>query len=144
MLMNKAPRGGTELPWHQDGGLFWGLSRDPVLSIWTALDDATAESGALRVVPGSHRAGLARPMGGNIPAALVEAAGAEQRALCVEARAGEVVLLHNQLWHRSGRNATAAPRRALSFCYLDGRTRCVRKKHAPRSFPRVCSGPSSP
>ena len=142
MLMNKAAAGGTELPWHQDGGLFWGVDRDPVLSIWTALDDATAASGAMRIVPGSHRAGLARPIGGNIPAELVASSGAEARAVCVEARAGAAVILHNHVWHRSGRNATSAPRRALSFCYLDGRTRCLRKKHAPRLFPRVCGGPS--
>ncbi len=133
MLMNKAAGGGTELPWHQDGGLFWGLDRDPVLSIWTALDDATRASGAMQVVPGSHRAGLVRPMGGNVPRERVDAAA----AVWVEARAGEAILLHNHVWHRSGRNATAAPRRALSFCYLDGETRCMRKKHAPRRFARV-------
>jgi phytanoyl-CoA hydroxylase len=137
MLMNKAAAGGTELPWHQDGGLFWGVTPDPILSIWTALDDATLESGAVRLVPGSHREGLARPMGGNIPAELVAHAGAEALALCVEACAGEALLLHNHVWHRSSRNATAAPRRALSFCYLAGHTRCLRKKHAPRQFPRV-------
>lgn len=137
MLMNKAASGGTELPWHQDGGLFWGLDRDPVLSIWTALDDATAESGAIEIVPGSHAGGLARPMGGNIPAEIVEQSGNAARALRVEARAGEALLLHNFVWHRSGRNATPSPRRALSFCYLDGRTRCVRKKHTPRQFARV-------
>ena len=137
LLMNKAAEGGTDLPWHQDGGLFWGLDRDPVLSIWTALDDATAASGALEIVPGSHLAGLARPMGGNVPAHLVEAAGAGSRKVCVEAAAGEALLLHNQVWHRSGTNHTPAPRRALSFCYLDGQTRCLRTRHAPRRFATV-------
>ena len=140
MLMNKSAGGGTELPWHQDGGLFWGLDCDPVLSIWTALDDATVASGALQLVPGSHRDGLARRMGGNIPAEVVARAGVAARAVHVEARAGEALLLHNHVWHSSGRNATAAPRRALSFCYLDGRTRCLRKKHAPRQFARVLPG----
>ena len=137
MLMNKAAGGGTELPWHQDGGLFWGVDRDPVLSIWTALDDATAASGAVELVPRSHLGGLVRPMGGNVPAAIVEQHDASGRAIRVEARAGEAVILHNHVWHRSGRNATAAPRRALSFCYLDGMTRCTRTRHAPRSFVKV-------
>src|SRR5205809_613906 len=53
VLFTKAATGGTELPWHQDGGSFWGLSRDPSLQIWTALDDAPAESGCVEVVPGS-------------------------------------------------------------------------------------------
>jgi hypothetical protein len=135
MLMNKAASGGTMLPWHQDGGLFWGLDRDPVLSIWTGLDDATTESGALWVVPGSHRGGLVRPMGGNLPPDRV--ALADAGAITVETQAGEALLLHNHLWHRSGKNDTPAPRRALSFCYLDGQTRCVRKKHTPREFARV-------
>ena len=144
MLMNKAPNGGTELPWHQDGGLFWGLDRDPVLSIWTALDDATTASGALEIVPGSHLGGLARPMGGNVPSRLVEEAGAGSRRIIVEAAAGEALLLHNQVWHRSGRNHTEAPRRALSFCYLDGQTRCLRTRHAPRRFVEVWPGLAGP
>src|SRR3954462_2571421 len=57
VLFSKAAAGGTELPWHQDGGSFWGLSRDPVLQIWTALDDAASQSGCVEVIPGSRRAG---------------------------------------------------------------------------------------
>ena len=45
ILMTKGARGGTPLPWHQDGGSFWGLDRDPELQIWTALDDAPVEAG---------------------------------------------------------------------------------------------------
>ena len=44
----KGADGGTELPWHQDGGSFWGLDRDPELQIWTALDDAPVEAGMRR------------------------------------------------------------------------------------------------
>jgi ectoine hydroxylase-related dioxygenase (phytanoyl-CoA dioxygenase family) len=135
MLMNKAAGGGTALPWHQDGGLFWGVDREPTLQIWTALDDATADSGALEVVPGSHAAGLVRPSGGTVPAEL--AATAEGRARLVPAAAGEAILVHNHVWHRSGRNASPAPRRALSFCYMDARTRCTRTRRAPREFLRV-------
>jgi len=36
VLMNKPAAGGTVLPWHQDGGLFWGLDRDPVLQVGVA------------------------------------------------------------------------------------------------------------
>ena len=32
-LMNKSSQGGSNLPWHQDGGRFWGLDRDPELQI---------------------------------------------------------------------------------------------------------------
>jgi phytanoyl-CoA hydroxylase len=137
VLFGKAAHGGTDLPWHQDGGRFWGLDRDPVLQIWTALDDAPVEAGCVEVLPGSHTAGLATPLGGLVPAALAHARGAEALAVPVPARAGEALLLHNHVWHRSGPNATGAPRRAFTVCYMDARTRCLRKKRAPRSFVRV-------
>jgi phytanoyl-CoA hydroxylase len=137
IVMAKAARGGTLLPWHQDGGLFWGIARDPELQIWTALDDAPVESGCIEVVPGSHKLGLARPLGGMIEPS--RAKDADGRAVPVPARAGDVILLHNYLWHRSGINSTDRPRRAFSACYMSEAIRCVRKKRAPRVFPRAFS-----
>src|SRR6185503_17637850 len=125
--MTKGSGGGTVLPWHQDGGLFWGLDRDPELQIWTALDDAPVEAGCVEVLPGSHR-GRATELGGKIPDELVARAGADARAVPIPARAGEALLIHNHLWHRSGVNATDAPRRAFSVCYMSAATRCMRTR----------------
>jgi len=72
-----------------------------------------------------------------VPRAMVAAYGAEQRAVPAPARAGEAMLIHNMVWHRSGVNTTPSPRRAFTVCYLSSDTRCVRKKRAPRAFPRV-------
>jgi hypothetical protein len=135
-LMNKSARGGSDLPWHQDGGNFWGLDRDPVLQIWTALDDAPIEAGCVEVLPGTHAAGLATPLGGVVPEHLARARGTDD-AVLLPAKAGEVLLIHNHAWHRSGLNTTGRPRRALSVCYMSAKTRCVRKKRAPRAFIRV-------
>jgi len=137
VLMNKASTGGTVLPWHQDGGKFWGLDREPTLQIWTALDDAPLAAGAVEVLPGSHTPGLATPLGGIIPESLVRAHRANERCVALPARAGEVVLLHNHVWHRSLVNRTGKPRRAFSVCYLSADTRCTRRKRAPREFFRV-------
>ena len=49
-------------------------------------------------------------------------------------QAGEVVLLHNQLWHRSGPSREGQRRRGFSICYMSDTTRCLRKKHTPRAF----------
>jgi len=136
-LMNKHAGGGSDLPWHQDGGSFWGLDREPVLQIWTGLDDAPEDGGCLEVVDGSHHRGLATPLGGVVPRDHVTAADAEAHAVRIPTVAGEVVLVHNHVWHRSGRSHTGHPRRALSVCYMDAATRCRRKKRAPRSFVRV-------
>jgi len=135
ILMTKAEDGGSNLPWHQDGGRLWGLDREPELQAWTALDDAPEDGGCLEVVPGSHVNGVAAPLGGLVPDDRVAAANAEQHVVKLPAVAGEVILLHNHLWHRSGRALTGKPRRAFSVSYLDGRTLCTRKKGPKRAFP---------
>lgn len=135
ILMTKSAAGGTVLPWHQDAGSFWGLDRDPNLQLWTALDDAPLDGGCVEVVPGSHRAGLATPLGGMIPDAIAATRAGE--ALPLPARAGEGLLLHNLVWHRSGTSRTGRPRRAFSVCLMSAETRCLRRRRAPRTFPRL-------
>lgn len=137
LMFGKSASGGTELPWHQDGGEFWGLDREPFLQFWTALDDAPLDAGCVEVLPDSHLGGLATREGGIVPQALLDAARAEERAVPLPARAGEVIMIHNHVWHRSRRNRTQRPRRGLTVCLLDAQTRCTRKKRAPREFLRV-------
>lgn len=135
IVMNKHASGGSDLPWHQDGGSFWGLDRDPELQLWTALDDAPLDGGCLEFVPGTHKRGLATPLGGVIPRELTDPE--ESRKVLVPARAGDVVLIHNYVWHRSGRTKLGAQRRAFSVCYMSAETKCRRKKRAPRQFVRL-------
>jgi hypothetical protein len=137
VLFTKSARGGTALPWHQDGGVFWGVTPAPFVQIWTAIDDCPLDGGCLEVLPGSHKDGLATPQGGVIPDASLQAAFAEARAVPLEARAGEIILVHNHLWHRSRTSTSGRRRSALSVCLMSARTRCLRKKREPRSFYRV-------
>ena len=137
VLWNKAAHAGTELPWHQDDGNFWGIDRHPCLQIWTALDDAGEDSGCIEFVPASHLASLASPEGGTVQTNRLAESNVEQRSVKVTARAGEAILIHNHIWHRSGRNGTSLPRRAIGISYLDAATRCLRRRRAPREFRRV-------
>jgi hypothetical protein len=137
VLFTKGAAGGTHLPWHQDGGSFWGLDRDPELQLWTALDDAPVEAGCVEVLDASHLGGLASPLGGVVKAEAVARERAEERKIALPARAGEVLLIHNYLWHRSGVNTSGRPRRAFTVAYMRASTRCLRKKRAPRAFVRV-------
>ncbi|MGZ3439958.1 MAG: phytanoyl-CoA dioxygenase family protein [Polyangia bacterium] len=137
VLFTKSARGGTALPWHQDGGAFWGVDRAPFLQIWTALDDCVLDGGCLEVLPGSHTAGLATPQGGVIVDEALRAADAEARALPLPARAGESILIHNHLWHRSRVNSSGRRRSALSVCLMSAATRCLRKKRPPRQFVEI-------
>jgi phytanoyl-CoA hydroxylase len=134
IIFNKSAAGSSDIPWHQDGGKLWGLSEDPHLQIWTALDDAPVGGGCLEVLPGSHAGGLVTALGGVVPKEKVEAADAEQRAVALPAVAGESILVHNTLWHRSGKTVLGQRRLGLSICYMTAATRCLRTKRAPRQF----------
>ncbi|HWO12002.1 MAG TPA: phytanoyl-CoA dioxygenase family protein, partial [Polyangiaceae bacterium] len=80
------------------------------------------------------REGLATPLGGVVPNALVATRRAERHAVAVPARAGEALLVHNWVWHRSGRNRPGQRRLAFSACYMSSNTRCLRKRRTPRRF----------
>lgn len=83
-------------------------------SIWL-LDDFTAENGATRVVPGSHRSAA---MPGDV---LADPAAAHPDETLLLAPAGTVVIFNSHLWHGGTRNRTDRPRRALHayFCRRD-------------------------
>ncbi len=139
VLFNKAGGSSSPIPWHQDGGTFWGLNEEPFLQVWTALDDAPVEAGCVEAIRGTHAQGLATPLGGVIPDDVALRANAESRLDFFPAKAGESLLIHNHVWHRSGPNRTAFPRRGFTACYLHARVSCLRKKRAPRVFPLVFS-----
>ncbi len=140
VLFTKAARGGSDLPFHQDAGKFWGIDRDPELQIWTAVDDAGLDAGCIEVFPRSHEGGLVTPIGGVVPQDRVAASAAGTKTVPVPAKRGDIILIHNYVWHRSGRNATDAPRRGFTVCYMSAATRCLRTKRAPRQFTEVFKG----
>ena len=122
MFMNKSAHRGTELPWHQDR---WSnLDRDPLVTIWTGLDAANRENGCLEVLSGSQRRGVINP---SHPSAFASQSQStrldDEPSHFIETEAGEVLLLHNWLLHRSSVNVTGSPRRAFSVCYMEQATR---------------------
>ena len=122
MVINKPAGQGTAIAWHQNGGARWHLDRDPLVTIWVALDDATLESGCVEAIRGSHRGGLLSADGGTLSQERAAIHCDEDLVVALEVKSGHAVLLHNWLIHRSGVNRTSAPRRAFSGCYMDGRT----------------------
>jgi len=53
------PPGDSEhyVAWHQDT-TYWGLEPPFAVTLWIAIDKSDVENGCMRVIPGSHRAGL--------------------------------------------------------------------------------------
>ena len=133
MFMNKPAHQGTVLPWHQDIGEGWGLDQNPITTVWTALDDASPKNGCMQVVVGSNNLGILNPNHYTSETDQAKYATAD-KIIDIEAEAGEAILLHNWLMHRSGVNQTGSPRRALSVAYMDASTR---KMRTAQTFPVV-------
>jgi phytanoyl-CoA hydroxylase len=125
MLVNKPPRRGARIGWHQD---CWNyLDRNPVLTVWTALDPVTADSGCLQIVPGSHKHGHICPedTSGFLTDAMIGKYCLDRDVVLLTMEKGDVVFLHNHLLHRSDVNVSEQHRRALSVCYMDASTQNV-------------------
>lgn len=125
MFMNKPAGFGTKLPWHQDR--WTHFDRDPIATVWTALDPATKKNGCVQILPGSHRFGIINTQHGSGFLTEDQAAQAQRDGTVeyCELEAGECVLLHNWLLHASDKNHSDQSRRAFSVCYMDARTRTV-------------------
>jgi phytanoyl-CoA hydroxylase len=118
-MMDKPARGGTPLPWHQDISLDWPTPIQPELAIWFSLDEATAASGSLQVIPGSHRHGVIG-RGHLLPTELESRYVPDSQVVTVEAQPGDVLFFHAALLHRSGVNVSDSPRRAVNAILMPG------------------------
>jgi ectoine hydroxylase-related dioxygenase (phytanoyl-CoA dioxygenase family) len=107
-------------------------------SIWL-LDDFTAENGATRIVPGSHRSGKApRDV-------MPDPSAAHPDEIQVIAPAGTVVIFNSHTWHGGTKNRSDRPRRAIHsyFCRRDqpqqlDQRRFVRPETLARLSPAAC------
>ena len=124
MFMNKPPQLRQSLPWHQDVGSGWGIDANPITTVWTALDAATVETGCMQIVPGSNEHGIINERH-FLPPEEEDQYAPAAAVIDLEAEAGEAILLHNFLLHRSGANNTSAARRAFSVTYMDAQTRTL-------------------
>ena len=80
-------------------------------SIWM-LDDFTAENGATRVVPGSHR-------WGRLPRdEMADPGEPHPDEVLVLGTAGTCVVFNSHLWHGGTLNRTSAPRRAIHAAFV--------------------------
>ena len=79
-------------------------------SIWL-LDDFTPDNGATRVVPGSHRFGVA------VADVMGDPAQPHPAEVKIVGMAGTVVVFNSHLWHGGTTNRTTSPRRALTAFY---------------------------
>lgn len=102
MMVLHADQGTNPLP--------WGPTPHGLNFIW-CLDDFVEETGATRIVPGSHRL--------NRPATMEEMMSSP--TVAVEAPAGSLIVMESRVWHKTGANTTSDRQRAaiLGFYCMD-------------------------
>jgi ectoine hydroxylase-related dioxygenase (phytanoyl-CoA dioxygenase family) len=115
-------------PWHQEYP--YNLTSDNAVTLWLPLVDVDAANGCLLLAPGSHRLGA-------LPVRVRDALNARRNAnealeidgletvldrhpsLSVPAPAGDALVFHTFLLHRSQPNRSAATRWTLQARYFD-------------------------
>lgn len=139
--------------WHQDEAVIHEGARGvDILTVWIAMTDATVENGCMFCLPGSHRAadrddapdfGLTAHCPGKklvaeiyIPDELIPAA--QRRPL--EAKAGDVVLLHRRAAHGAGANESDGLRWSFDLRYQPAGSPTGRECFP--SFPAAENGPA--
>ncbi len=131
--------GTRETVWHQDYP-YNPIDRRGMLTIWLALEDVPAESGALRFVPRSHRLG---PLGrfdlvsgdhglGDILRSDDLATVGEP--VTVPLRAGDATVHDALTLHGAGPNRSDRPRRAWTAVFMPGGTRYLGGPHPHRNI----------
>ncbi len=106
----KQPRDGGAWEWHQDFGYWhnYGCLAPDMLSIWIALDPSNKANGCLQVLKGSHQLGRldhVRENGQtNVVQAYLDAAIERYERVYVEMEAGDALVFHCNLLHRSDAN----------------------------------------
>ena len=106
---------------HQDFP-YWewlGIPAAELLSVQVAIDAATEDNGALEVFEGLHHAKV-RPAPDN-PLDADEAAVDPSRCKRADLAAGDLLLFHSLVPHKSGPNTSAVSRRALFLTYCAAR-----------------------
>jgi phytanoyl-CoA hydroxylase len=138
MIICKQPEIGGAVPPHQDSTF---LYTDPpsAVGFWYALEDATVENGCLSFLPGSHkRAEVGKRFvrrangegtefvdneGARFPIGEEYGKGVEEEEgeyVLGEVKAGTLVLIHGNLFHKSEKNTSPKGRIIYTFHVIEG------------------------
>lgn len=120
-------------PWHQDA-LYFPFDRSPQIGVWLAVSDATPANGCLHVLPGSHN----EPVHPHVPDARPQANYGYMEivdhdltaAIPVLMQAGDLLVFHSHLMHRSTDNLSNGIRAAMVYHYAQAGTRDLSREPA--------------
>jgi ectoine hydroxylase-related dioxygenase (phytanoyl-CoA dioxygenase family) len=113
--------GGGEIPWHQDRDYLFVDQPLQTVCAWVALSHTTLYNGCLEFIPGSHKINF--PHRTQSLPHLFNAVALFDKSTCAEPvslsmKAGEVVLFHANILHKSRPNLTPERRIGLAARYV--------------------------
>lgn len=119
----KEPRSTHTVGWHQDA-YYWPMAPHHTVTVWLAFTDVDEQNGAMKIVPGSHKAGIMkhqrRSPGETSSVLTLELEGGafrEDTAVSMCLRAGEVSLHDDRAAHGSPANPSDRWRTGLTIRY---------------------------
>lgn len=129
--------------WHQDV-TYWGLQPPEAHTAWVAIDDSDPENGCMRVIPGSHKNGIAThgesTQAGNllsvnqeIPDELVDTS----QAFDLELSAGQLSIHDGQLYHASNPNTSQRRRCGLTLRYIAPHVEQIELNSLGHKYPTI-------
>jgi ectoine hydroxylase-related dioxygenase (phytanoyl-CoA dioxygenase family) len=111
-----------QLGWHTDGlrDIFLGQKLRPLWQVGVYLDDSPRTKGGLRLIPGTHKQGLASML---FRKAYFVSHDTDPNEICIEAERGDVTIHDGRLWHRVARASVtgeASRRRVAYLPFVEG------------------------
>lgn len=117
----KLPGDPKSVAWHQDAP-YWPLAPMQTVTAWIAIDDVDDSNSAMRVIPGSHRAGPltmrpSRPEENNVLHQTLDGPVVQEEPASIILRAGQFSLHSDLLVHGSLPNPSERRRCGLTVRY---------------------------
>jgi len=117
----KEPFSTATVGWHQDA-YYWPMAPHHSVTVWLAYDDVDEENGGMKIIPGSHRAGLLKHARHDqtesiLTLELEHGTFDEASAVQFKLKAGEVSLHDDRAAHGSPANPSARRRAGLTMRY---------------------------
>jgi non-heme Fe2+,alpha-ketoglutarate-dependent halogenase len=127
-LPDAGERVSTDVPWHQDAQ-YWPLEPRETVTVWLAFWDTDDGNGAMRVVAGSHRAGMQEhhTVEGEkyvLAQAIDESHFDPADVVTIDLQAGQMSLHDDRLIHGSGASTSGRRRVGLTMRLSPPRVKC--------------------
>jgi ectoine hydroxylase-related dioxygenase (phytanoyl-CoA dioxygenase family) len=117
----KEPFSTHTVGWHQDA-YYWPMAPHNSVTVWLAFDDVDEENGGMKIIPGSHKAGLmqhtrSKQTSSVLTLELEGGSFPEDDAVQFNLKRGEVSLHDDRAVHGSPANPSARRRAGLTVRY---------------------------